>query len=683
MKKLFCKGYLYNVLVMIISLFAIEIINKLISGSAIFSFSSIRILLGLLIFSLVVNAFLIFTNRKVSKIVISIIVFAFSVYSCAQAGFFNFLGVYMSFQTSSQLGAVTSYIKDFLMSFHFYYFSTFIPFILLILYYIFVDKKFNYNYKVRAKTLFFLGVILVVDVLAMGYYASVLSTKLQSKLQTVSNEVLFLTANNPTVTIDQFGTLGFCFLDIKSMLFPVTITEEFEVKQEHKSEHNELSREIDDEAWEMLIKEEENNEINSINKYLISRNITDKNQMTGIFEGKNLIVIMMESVNDIFINPEYYPNFYKLVSEGWYFENNYSPRNSCATMNNEFSGMTSLYSIYNTCTASKYKSNTYFDSMFNLFNQEDYVTFSAHNYTQAYYPRKAIHTNMGSGEYYGVEKLGIKYSNSYVNWSNDDDFMKAWLKILDKKTKKGDNFMSWLTTVSSHQPYSSSSIQGDKYYNLTKGTGYDTDVRRFMSKLKILDNGLGVLLEGLKSRGILDDTVIVLYGDHYPYGISKKHLNKVLDYNTSTDLNAERVPLVIYNSEIEGQAFSQYTSYMNLLPTLANLFNLDYDPRLYMGTDMFSEDFQSLTVFADGSWKNENAFYNASKTKIKYYSSFTYSDEEIRDINMEISQEMSMSSKIIKNNYFKYLEKKLKENKEKIASSKNTMCSIKDELKKK
>ena len=66
----------------------------------------------------------------------------------------------------------------------------------------------------------------------------------------------------------------------------------------------------------------------------------------------------MESVNDIFINPELYPNFYKMLSEGWYFENNYSPRNSCATMNNEFSAMTSIYSIYNTCTASKYKNNT-------------------------------------------------------------------------------------------------------------------------------------------------------------------------------------------------------------------------------------------------------------------------------------------------------------------------------------
>ena len=170
---------------------------------------------------------------------------------------------------------------------------------------------------------------------------------------------------------------------------------------------------------------------------------------------------------------------------------------------------------------------------------------------------------------------------------------------------------------------------------------------------------MGVLLEGLESRGILDDTVIVLYGDHYPYGISKNTLNKVMDYDTNEDYNAERVPFVIYNSEQEGKVFSQYTSYINILPTLANLFNLDYDPRLYLGDDMLSNDYESLVVFADGSWKNEKAFFNASKNKVKYYGSDEYTSEEIRNINADINTKINVSSAVIKNNYFEYLGKKL------------------------
>jgi len=89
--------------------------------------------------------------------------------------------------------------------------------------------------------------------------------------------------------------------------------------------------------------------------------------------------------------------------------------------------------------------------------------------------------------------------------------------------------------------------------------------------------------------------------------------------------------------------------------------NLDYDPRLYMGTDLFSESYESRVVFADGSWKNEDAYYNASTGKIKYYGDIEYTEEEIKEINNNINLKITISSKAIKNNYFNYLEKKLDE----------------------
>ena len=80
---------------------------------------------------------------------------------------------------------------------------------------------------------------------------------------------------------------------------------------------------------------------------------------------------------------------------------------------------------------------------------------------------------------------------------------------------------------------------------MTDGTGFPTDVRRFMSKLKIVDNALGILLEGLENKGILDDTVIVFYGDHYPYGISKDDLNKVLSYDTKADMKFHSLYIIL------------------------------------------------------------------------------------------------------------------------------------------
>ena len=414
--------------------------------------------------------------------------------------------------------------------------------------------------------------------------------------------------------------------------------------------------------------------------YLINQDISDKNEMTGIFKDKNVIFILGESVNDIIAEyPQYYPNFAKILEHSYYYDNNYSPRNSCATLNNEFSGMTSLYSIVNTCTASTYKGNVYPESLFNIYKKAGYVTFSAHDYTEAYYPRPTVHKNMGSDDYYNAQRLGVKYSSEYRNWANDDEFFEKVLKIIDsKKTTKDTKFMTWLTTVSSHQPYSQDSIQGDKYYNMTNGTNFPTDVRRFMSKLKIVDNALGVLIEGLDKRGILEDTVIVFYGDHYPYGISKDNLNKVLSYNTKTDMNAEQVPFFIYNPSIEGVKKEEYTSYVNVLPTLANMFGLDYDPRYYVGQDLFSEDYQSIVVFADGSWKNEVGYYNASKNNIKYYGDKQYTPEEIKNINNMVKAKMSISNKIVKNNFFNDFSPKLESKQNEITTMRQTTCLLSD-----
>jgi len=665
---------------MIISLFSGEIIFRFLSDGKILTLGTLRIFVEILIlsslFSFLIN---LCKHSLAKKILLGFVIFICGFYMCFQLGFNSFIGVYASLNASSQLGAVVDYIKDFFDSFKLEYFLTFIPFVLYIILLIIFRKHKLTRSNIKKTAI----MSLVLEVLCVSLYAgSILLPGLQNNLQLVSNKELFVTASNPAIAVDQFGTLGFFIIDLKTYLFPVEMNEvEFtEVKEREIAEITEYTRIIDDTAWKQVINEESNTTLKEISTYLINQDIPDKNEMTGIFKDKNVIYIMGESVNDIIAEyPQYYPNFAKILEHSYYYENNYSPRNSCATLNNEFSGMTSLYSIVNTCTASTYKSNVYPESLFNIYKNAGYITFSAHDYTEAYYPRPTVHKNMGSDQYYNVQKLGIKYSSEYRNWANDDEFFAKILKIIDEKqTTKDTKFMTWLTTVSSHQPYSVSSIQGDKYYDMTNGTGFPSDVRRFMSKLKIVDNALGILIEGLEKRGILEDTVIVFYGDHYPYGISKDNLNKVLSYNTKTDMNAEQVPFFIYNPSIEGTKKEEYTSYVNVLPTLANMFDLNYDPRYYVGQDLFSKDYQSIVVFADGSWKNEIAYYNASKNSIKYYSDTKYTDEEIKNINKVVKDKISISNKIVKNDFFNDFNNKLSNKQAEIQHMKDTMCLLDD-----
>lgn len=666
MKKYINKNIILNTIINFTFMILIEIIFKIVNFFNLIDISSIRIILGSFIISFIISSIEYFIPKKLHKYINILFIFVCSFYSWLETGFNNFIGVYMSFGTSSQLGAVIDYIREFVLSFKWYYYFTMLPFILIILYYIFYDKKIKNkykinisknNYKVLNKTMFVKKILLsfmLLNIISSLYLITVFAPFMQNKLQVVKTKELLINPSVPSITVKQYGIVGFGILDVKHYLFPTNESYEYNVDNEKRHNNNlNKTRKFDDTKWEELINNETNTTLNTLNKYFINNKITDENEYTGLYKDKNLIVIMMESVNDIIINKEDYPNFYKLYSEGWHWENNYSPRNSCSTGNNEMSGMTSLYSIYNTCTANIYKDNTYFESIFNLFNKNNYYTFSAHDYTEHYYYRHIIHSNMGSQKYYGVEELGIDYSSQYKNWASDEDFMKVVNDIINNVDS--DKFMTWLTTVSSHQPYYYSSIEGDKYLSLYDNLDLKIDLKRYKSKLKILDNALGILIDGLTASGKLDDTVIVLFGDHYPYGLSTNTINSVLDYDTGVDYESERVPFVIYNSKMEPKVFKEYTSYVNILPTVANLFGLNYDPRLYMGTDLLSKDYKSLVVFADGSWKNEYAYYNASKSDIEYFTDKIYSIEELQQINNNISNKINMSSLAIKNNYFNYL----------------------------
>lgn len=661
--KLIKKKTLISYLSLLISFLLTEIIFRLISGFTIFNYSFLRAFLIYNVLSILFGYLTSKFKNIHTYIINSILIFIACIYSWLQIGFNNYLSVYMSFKSTSQLGAVASYIKEFLESLKLIDYLLFIPLLLVIIFYIVnntIDKKneptafkIRLKYRYREPITITGGLILII--VSILSFDILLNNKYQDKTQVISNKKLLKTGANPALCIKEFGVLPYGIIDIYTKNVEVNDDTLLIAYNKEKKEETDYTRHIDDTKWNNLINSETNTNYNNLNNYYINKDITDKNEMTGIFKDKNVIVIMMESANDIIINKEYFPNFYKMYSNGYSFDNNYSPRNSCATGNNEFSSLTSLYSIANTCTMNIYLNNTYDESLFGLFRKNGYTVNSFHNFSEWYYYRSTAHINMGSEKFYGINELGMEYNPVYGEWSSDEELMLNYLDIIDSYDKNKP-FLSFITTVSSHMPYAASTEYGDIYLDMTEDSNYSMTMRRYLSKLKVLDNALGILMDGLKDRGILDDTVIVMYGDHYPYGMDEQTIKEVLTRDL-TDYNIEKTPLVIYNSATKGEKKDTYTSYINLVPTLANLCDLKYDPRVYEGIDIFSEDYNNIVVFADYSWKNDKAFYDATTGKIKYYTDFTYSDEEIKKINEEIYVKINASTLSIKNNYFNYLEK--------------------------
>ena len=659
-----------NYLLMTITLFSIEIIFRLVMKMTIIEWSLLRVFISVSIISLLVSLIIYKTRRVPTKIITFILCLIASIYALLQAGFENYIGVFMSFGTSSQAGAVKDYIKDYIDSFHWYYWLILIPILLLFIYLVFIEprlykkkdkEELSINIITKKQSLNAQLIALTSLILLIGlFYFTLISNKMQNNIQLQSNTSLFINPSMPNIVVDQFGVTTFGLLDIKSTLSPVEEEIiEYNANPKEIKEETDYTRKIDDTRWLKVTEEETNRQYKNLNNYYLSRKITDKNKYTGELEDKNLIVIMMESANNIAIDEKYYPNLSKIYNEGWTWKNAYSPRNSCSTGNNEMSGMTSLYTINNSCTANIYKNNIYPESIFNLFTEAGYSTSSYHNYTEQYYRRKIIHPNMGSGHYYGVEELGIPYSNKYEEWPSDVELMEKVLENIKNENKH----MTWITTVSSHQPYGVDSKLGNLYIDEFLNLGYSKPLARYMSKLKTLDEAIGVLIQGLKEQGTLDDTVIVFYADHYPYGLNDKVLNEYFDYDVSINNETDRTPFIIYNTELEPNQSDDYTTYMNILPTIANLFNLDYDPRLYAGEDILSDDYSKRAYFANGSWQDEKAYYNATTGKISYINEEnTYTTEEIQIINKEIDEKIKMSNLAIRTNYFKHLYDSIKEN---------------------
>lgn len=681
-KKFITNRVVLNTFVLTLFTFVTEMIIRIFTGAPFNDFSVVRILLSSLIISLVVSFIGHFLPKLGQRILNIFYVLVIGILEFAEFGLSSYIGFFMGIGNAEQGTKITEFIRDFFSSYKLVHWTILIPMILFILYYIIVDriimKKKTRNKEMSLIQKIYIEVVTVVIICLLSgtYYYTVRSKNFQNKLQTESNYSLWLYPVNSNLTVNNYGVAMFVFCDIKSNI--LGIDADYVMSLEENSNNNpkdkentssapvDKTRTIDDTAWKKLIENTSDSTFKTLNNYFINRNITQKNDMTGIFKGKNLIIIMMESTNEISIlNKEYFPTLYKMYHEGISFQNNFSPRNNCSTGNNEFTVLSSLFTINNTCTANAYASNKYFEGVFNIFNNAGYKTAAFHDYTEKFYRRSKTLPNLGANAYYGVEKLGIPYSTSYTE-ADDQDMFKAAKQYYMTE----DQFMAYFATVSPHQSYIASQTCSDRYFDKYRELGYSANLSRYLSKVQVMDEAFAELLKELEDAGKLDDTVIAIFGDHFPYGLADSQINEYLkannaaytiNRNSTTNKNVDRTPMIIYNSEIEPIVVKDYTTIIDLLPTLLNMFDMDYDPRLYLGTDVFSESHASRAVFADGSWTDENGYYHAPNSKMNYLEGAkTYSTDEIVYINQEISKRQKMSESAIRSNYFKYLGEGLK-----------------------
>lgn len=327
----------------------------------------------------------------------------------------------------------------------------------------------------------------------------------------------------------------------------------------------------------------------------------ETNEYTGLFKDKNLIVILMESVDTFLINEKTMPTLSKLSNEGLNFINRYSPSfGGGQTINSEFALNTGLYSslegnIYN-------YNNTYKNSLANKFKNLGYEVNSIHYNNGYYYNRSTFHKNLGYNNHYALLDMKNINHNNY-NYEYDSDIIKntetSKLIIQDNK------FLTFFTTYSTHLPYNASNsrcisnkygfiISGNEELSCIYNLAYDTDQM------------LKLLIEKLEIENKLQDTVLVLASDHYMFGYSK--INEVK--NTDNNYLLQNTPFIIWNSEVAHQNIDTLVDTADILPTILNLFGIEYDPNLYIGEDVFNITRDNYIYFSEDIYYQNNKLYD-------------------------------------------------------------------------
>lgn len=684
-KKL--NNTIITLIIEVLYIIVIELLFRNIFGNPILDWATVRIVASSFLIGGVLTLITVAWKPVFRNILLCIVDLFMAVYAWVQLGFFDFLGAFISLGSAEQGTKVTDYIGDFLVSINTKDYLLFIPFIIILFYFILERYilKSRFNTKVDFnRPITYVCIVVYFVLFSFIFYSSIEAPFMQNKYQTVSNKELYRFASNPAVAIKNYGTNVFLMLDIKGAITKPEIELDGTISSDNKvvvptikKPKNDYTRVVeDDNIWRSVASEETNKKFVQLNNYFLTREITEKNSHTGIFKGKNLIFVMLESVAlSVFDEQysEYYPTLYKMYTEGISGINNYSPKNNCATGESEMTSHLSLYSMPTTCTVNTYKNNTYPEAILNVFKNNGYYTSSYHDYTDQYYYRHTFEPNFGANKFYGVDDLKMSWKWEYKEWPSDVTFVKKTLpKFIDE-----DKFASYMITVTSHAPYMYSSEWGDEYLSLFKGLKVDTATKRYLSKIKIVDLALEEMLKELEEKGKLEDTVIVLFGDHYPYALSQKEFQSISSYKVDVNQEIDRTPFIIYNSGTTPETITKITTPLDYTPTLLNLFGIDYDPRVYLGHDVFS-NYESFAVFPDNSWLTSMGFYNAAKQEFKPSSEENVAtDEYVLNMNKQVSELRNISSLAIKNNYFKDLYAKIDKKKKELEEKKKA-----EELKK-
>ena len=385
-----------------------------------------------------------------------------------------------------------------------------------------------------------------------------------------------------------------------------------------------------------------------MNEYFSQKSPTMKNEYTGMFKGKNLILLTCEGFSKYVIDPILTPTLYKLSTEGFVFNNFYTPIWGVSTSDGEYVATTGLIPKAGVWSYTKIANNYMPFAFGNQFSSLGYTSKAYHDHTYTYYNRDKSYPAMGY-DYEGVGNgLDVK-----VTWPESDLEM---MQLTVPKYVGAQPFHIYYMTVSGHLQYNwGGNFIAKKNRDLVTGLPYSEHVKAYLACQIELDKALENLIAQLDASGQLENTVIALSADHYPYGLTPQEYNELAGHDLESTFEMYKNAFILWSADMDAPVVvDKYCSSLDIAPTLSNLFGLDYDSRLYMGTDILSTA-SPLVCFQDRSFITDKIMYDANSQKVYKLTDEEITEEYIKTCIKSVQDEFKYSALIIDKDYYRYL----------------------------
>lgn len=388
--------------------------------------------------------------------------------------------------------------------------------------------------------------------------------------------------------------------------------------------------------------DEINDEINTNKKLssLVMSNVDDDNYY-GILKGKNVIYVLMESIDSWLVTKDVMPTLYNLEQTGLNFTNRYSPSfGGGQTINSEFAMNTGLYAVENSKAIYNYDKNDFSASLANKLKENNYSAISIHTNSGSFYNRTYFHQALGYDKHYALADMGNINHTDY-NYYNDSSLVKN--DEVYNLIVREEPFFSFIISYSAHVPYDDTNdrcisnpynlnVEGNKELSCIRNLAHETDEM------------LRILIERLKKDNLLDNTVLVLATDHYAYGYGDQASIKKYK-NTNNDYLLQKVPLVIWSPNLKHNNIDTLMDTADILPTLLYMMGIDYNENYYIGTNVFSSNHDNFVYFSSDTFYDGKTLYDSNTKNINNANI----DETIKTIRKKID----LNNKFIISDYFK------------------------------